>query len=68
MPIYTLYIEDDRYRVPTLLSEELADDIRALAYMAQLFAKSEHYKAIELWEGERQVVRSLRPPPATPRA
>jgi hypothetical protein len=57
---YTLYIEDDRYRVPTLLSVELADDIEALAYMAKLFSKSEHYQAMEIWEGDRQVTRSDR--------
>ena len=61
MPIYTLYIDDDRYRVPTLLSEELVDDTRALAYIGQLFGKSPHYLAIEVWDGERQVTRSERP-------
>ena len=61
MPIYTLYIEDDRYRVPTLLTEELVDDVRALAYMTQLFDKSRHYLAIEMWDGDRQVIRAARP-------
>lgn len=59
--IYTLYIEDDRYRVPTLLSVELADDIEAMAYMAKLFSTSEHYQAMEIWDGDRQVTRGDRP-------
>jgi hypothetical protein len=61
MPIYTLYIEDDRYQVPTLLTEALADDLRALEFVTGLFAKSAHYLAVEIWDGDRQVTRSLRP-------
>ena len=61
MPIYTLYIEDDRYRVPTLLTEALVDDMRALDFAARLFAKSPHYVAVEIWDDDRQVARSLRP-------
>ena len=34
MTIYTLYIEDDRYRVLTLLSVDLADDTRGAAFGA----------------------------------
>ena len=61
MPFYTLYIEDDRYLVPTLLSEELADDERATVYATRLFTKSGHYTAIDLWDGDRHVGRCLRP-------
>ncbi len=61
MPFYTLYIEDDRYLVPTLLSEELTDDARATVYATRLFAKSTHYKAIDLWDGDRHVGRCSRP-------
>ena len=61
MPIYTLYIEDDRYRVPSLLSEELANDAAALAYLEAVLAKSAHYLAIEMWDGDRQVVRRTMP-------
>ena len=63
MKIYTLYIDDDRYRVPTLLSVELMDDTQASAHIARLFTRSEHYRAIEVWEEERQVEHCLRPPP-----
>ena len=61
MIIYTLYIEDDRYRVPSLLSMELADDSLALAGAAELLAKSDHYQAIEIWDGDRLVARCARP-------
>lgn len=61
MKFYTLYIDDDRYRVPTLLSAELVDDSHASAHMARLFSQSEHYQAIEAWEDERPVERRLRP-------
>ncbi len=55
MKIYTLFIEDDRYRVPTLLSIERPDDIAAQAYTVELLEKSDHYKAVEIWDGERRV-------------
>jgi hypothetical protein len=61
LAIYTLYIDDDRYRVPTLLCVEIADDARALAYIAALFTQSEHYRAIEIWEGDRKVAHHPRP-------
>lgn len=61
MKIYTLFIEDDRYSVPTLLSIERADDIGAQAYTIELLDKSAHYKAVEIWDGERHVSRETRP-------
>lgn len=61
MNIYTLYIDDDRYQVPTLMTVELDDDLGALAYIAQLFSKSRHYQAIEIWEEDRQVAHKTRP-------
>jgi hypothetical protein len=59
MKIYTFYIDDDRYGVPTLLSEEITDDVRALTFANQLFSKSDHYRAIEIWEDDRFVARNL---------
>ena len=61
MPIYTLYIEDDRYRVPTLLTEELVDDTKALAYATRLFTQSPRYMSIEVWDGDRRVIVRPRP-------
>ena len=61
MKIYTLYIDDDRYRVPTLLGVELANDAEASAHVGRLLSQSEHYQAIEVWEDERQVERRLKP-------
>ncbi|HUO22583.1 MAG TPA: hypothetical protein VMU59_08725 [Caulobacteraceae bacterium] len=61
MNIYTLYIEDDRYQVPSLLTVELAGDPEAMAHVDQLFARSAHYQAIEIWEEDRRVGRAVRP-------
>ncbi len=55
MKIYTLYIEDDRYSVPTLFTAELSGDERALSYTSEVLARSAHYLAVEIWEGDRRV-------------
>jgi hypothetical protein len=60
MNLYTLYIEDDRYRVPTLMTAELADDETALAYVSTLLSSSSHYLSVEIWEGSRQLPHTLR--------
>lgn len=67
MKIYTFYIDDDRYRVPTLLSAEVADDAHALNFAHQLFSKSHHYGAIEIWDDERFVSREARDADCTDR-
>jgi hypothetical protein len=59
--IYTFYIEDDRYGVRTLLTGEFADDASAMAYVPRLFAHSDHYLALEVLEGDRQIVEAQRP-------
>jgi hypothetical protein len=56
--IYTLYIEDDRYSVPTLLTAELKDDVRVIQHTAELLRKSEHYLAVDIWDGDRHVART----------
>jgi hypothetical protein len=61
MKIYTLYIVDDRYRVPTLLSEALSDDGCALDFARRLFHRSHHYRSIEIWDGDRAVASDLTP-------
>ena len=60
--IYTLYIEDDRYSVPTLLTAELSDDRRALSYVANMLENSDHYRGGEIWDGDRRVGRVERSP------
>ncbi len=57
MNIYTLYIDDDRYRVPTLLSVEFADDEGVIAHMADILGQSTHYLGVEAWDGDRLVGR-----------
>ena len=61
MKIYTLYIEDDRYSVPTLLTAELADDGRVVKYVTDLLASSVHYLAADIWDGDRLLQRLPRP-------
>ncbi len=61
MTIYTFYIDDDRYRVPSLLSEALADDAHALKFAHQLFSRSDHYYSIEIWDDDRFVARDTKP-------
>ena len=58
--IYTLYIDDDRYRVPTLLSAEFGDDAGVIAHLADILAQSTHYQAVEAWDGDRLVARRQR--------
>jgi hypothetical protein len=53
--VYTLYIADDRYSVPTIdiLMADRDDEARALA--AARLASSQHYLSIEVWVGDRLV-------------
>jgi hypothetical protein len=62
--IYTLYIEDDRYSVPTLLTAELVDDIRVIQHTRDILQKSNHYLAVDVWDGDRHVVRTEPDEPA----
>ena len=55
MKIFTLYIEDDRYSVPTLLTVERRDDAQALDYASGLLTDARHYLSVETWDGDRQV-------------
>jgi hypothetical protein len=53
--VYTLYITDDRYSVPTIdiLMADADEEVRALA-VARL-ASSPHYLGIEVWVEDRLV-------------
>ncbi len=52
---YTIYIHDQRYAVPTLLTAEMADDARVRDFARERLAQSEHYRAVEIWEDDRLV-------------
>jgi hypothetical protein len=58
LDIYTLYIEDDRYSVPTIdiLTAETDEAARALA--AQRLGSSPHYRSVEVWADDRYVWRT----------
>ena len=62
--IYTLFIDDDRYSVPSLDAVGADDDDAATAFARSRLTLSPHYSAIEVWEGERQVARIQGPAPA----
>ena len=55
MKIFTLYIEDDRYSVPTLVTAELGDDAAVMAHAAGLLEGARHYRSVEVWDGDRFV-------------
>jgi len=55
-----MYVEDDRYSVPTLSTAEFRDDSSAMAHAADLIKSSEHYLAVEVWDGDRRVGKSHR--------
>ena len=56
--VYTLYIEDDRYSVPTIDILQATDDAHALGLAAERLASSPHYLAVELWVDERLIGRT----------
>ena len=55
MTTYTLFVHDGRYVVPTLLTIESRDDDGARAYALRHLESSTHYRAVEIWDDERQV-------------
>ncbi len=55
MKIFTLYIEDDRYSVPTLLTAELRDDAEVMAHAARLLDGAPHHRSVEVWDGDRLI-------------
>jgi len=59
--IFALYVEDDRYSVPTLLTVELRDDASAMAHASELLASSPHYLSIEIWDADRRVGKARGP-------
>ncbi len=55
MKTYTLYVEDDRYAAPTLLTVEARDDERVRELAQRRLAESPHYLGVEIWEDDRLV-------------
>ena len=57
MTTYTLYVHDGRYAVPTLLTIESRDDESARAHALRHLESSTHYRAVDIWDDDRQVGR-----------
>lgn len=57
MKTYLLYVNDDRYSVPTLDTLIVRGDDRAIEIAAQRLASSPRYRSVEVWEDERLVCR-----------
>ena len=55
MKLFTLYVDDDRYSVPTLFTADLRDDASAMTFASELLNSSPHYLAVEVWDGDRRV-------------
>ena len=58
MKTYFLYVNDDRYSVPSLDSILAPDDARARDAAKAKLAASPHYGAVEVWDDDRLVYRS----------
>ena len=56
MRTYTLYIEDDRYSVPTLLFTTAVDDDAALRFANDVLAKP-HHRSVEVRDDDVVVFR-----------
>ena len=55
MRTYTLFVEDGRYSVQTLLAIEAQDDEAALEAARRQLRQSAYYNCVEVWEDERLV-------------
>lgn len=53
--IYTIYIEDDRYSVPTIDILSADDDGHARVLAQGRLVSSPHYLSVEAWEDDRVV-------------
>ena len=57
MTTYTLYVHDGRYAVPTLLTIDSRDDDSARVHARRHLESSTHYRAVEIWDDDRQVAQ-----------
>lgn len=55
MGVYTIYIEDDRYSVPTIDILMADDDTHACVLGQARLQSSPHYLSAEVWQDERVV-------------
>lgn len=60
MRAFELFIEDDRYTVPTLDIVTAHDAARALALAKERLEASPHHLGVEICEGERVLARLVR--------
>ncbi len=59
---FTLYIEDDRYSVPTLVFVIVRGEVRAKEIAKDRLAASSHHLSVEVWEDETLLFRAGREP------
>lgn len=57
LDIYTIYIFDDRYSVPTLDILDARTEAEALAEAEAKLAASAHYQSIEIWTTDGLLAR-----------
>ena len=65
MQVYTIYIEDDRYSVPTIDILLADDDTHAQVLAAGRLISSPHYTGVEVWQDDRIVCALPEPNPET---
>jgi hypothetical protein len=65
MPTFEVYIDDDRYSVPSLYLITASGDARARAMAEELWRDSDHHRGVELRrDGERLLARGSCEAPA----
>jgi hypothetical protein len=52
---FELYVDDDRYSVPTLRLFVATDEIQARDLAAELFMESAHHLGVEVRRGDRRI-------------
>jgi hypothetical protein len=53
--VFEVYVEDDRYVVPTLRFFVVRDETQARTMAARLFDESEHHLGVEVRRADRRV-------------
>lgn len=61
---YSILIHDDRYAEPTLLIAGVRGEERVVEIAREKLAECPHYRAVEVFEGERALLRIEREDPA----
>ena len=60
MRTYTIFVEDDRYSVPTLAMIDTSSRARAEQVTLEKLTESPHHRAVELRLGDKLVYRRAR--------